>query len=150
MSDFAIRPPTPADVPLVLQTWTRTYARVAKRHCGPLAPRAVADAVHATAQLILARPGVEVAVATNPANAWFIFGYAVFERAESVLHWVYVKDLYRGNGIGPELVAYARDLCAGPLRISFRTPASRRLVPDAEYAPELAHPKGNHGYQPRD
>lgn len=143
-TDFAIRPATEKDWAFILQSWTRTYAR--SMDPGPLAPRALADAVHASVSRLLTRPGVEVAVATNPANAFFIFGYVVFERRADgpVLHWVYVKDLYRGYGIGSDLVTYARGDLPGPLRLTYRTPAASRLVPEAVYAPKLARPQGKH------
>jgi hypothetical protein len=147
-ADFATRPATDKDWPFILQSWTRSYAREVDP--GPLAPRAVADAVHASVTRLLEKPGVEVAVATNPHNAWFIFGYVVFERAADgpILHWVYVKDLYRGMRIGSDLVAYARGEQPGQLRVTFRTKAASRLVPEAKYAPKLAHPKGPRGNQP--
>lgn len=141
MADFAVRRATPKDMPFVLQSWTRSYAREVDP--GPLYPRAIADAVHASVTCLLARPGVELAIATNPSNEWFIFGYVCFERTATgpVLHWVYVKDLYRGMDIGSDLVAYARGDSPGPLRYTYKTRAAARLVPEAEYAPKLARPQ---------
>lgn len=139
MSDlFCVRPPTMKDYPFIMQSWTRSYAREVDP--GPLYPRAIADAVHASVQCLLARPGVQLAVATNPSNPWFIFGYVCFERTPDgpILHWVYVKDLYRGVRIGSDLVAYARGDTPGPLSITYRTKAAARLVPEAKYAPKLA------------
>jgi len=141
VSDFAIRPATLKDRPFVLQSWTRSYAREVEP--GPLYPRAIADAVHASVTCLLARPGVELAIATNPDNHWFIMGYVAYERGPDgpILHWVYVKDLFRGMRIGSDLVAYARGNQPGPLYITYRTKAAARLVPEAKYVPKLARPR---------
>jgi GNAT superfamily N-acetyltransferase len=143
-ADFAVRPPTEKDYPFILQSWVRTYARSFEE--GPLWPRAIADAVHASVQRRLSRAGVEVAVATNPTNPWFIFAYVVFERTPDgpVVHWVYVKDMYRNMGIGSDLVAYARGDAPGPLRITYRTPAAARLMPEAVYAPKLTRSQSDY------
>lgn len=144
MSDFAIRPPSEKDYPFILQSWVRTYARSFDE--GPLWPRAIADAVHATVQRLLARSGVELAIAANPANPWLIIGYVVFERAPDgpIVHWCYVKDAYRKLGVGSDLIQYARGDLPGRLRITFRTPAASRFVPEAVYAPKLTRTPHDH------
>lgn len=142
MADFAVRPPTEKDYPFILQSWVRTYTR--SQRWGPLSPRAVAGAVHTSILELLKQPGVTIAIATNPTNPWFIFGYVVFSHDDAgpILHWVYVKDLYRDMGIGPDLVAHACGEAPGALRFTYKTPAAKKVLPsEATWSPQLARPR---------
>jgi GNAT superfamily N-acetyltransferase len=138
---FALRPATEKDWPFILQSWTRTYTN--DRKWGPLAPRAVARAVHASILDTLTAEGTEVRIATNPSNPWFIFGYVVFSTRHEhpLVHWVYVKELYRKVGIGAELVRYARCEKPGPFHYTYGTKATKYVLPEGIWSPQLARPR---------
>lgn len=140
-SPYAIRPVNEKDFPFILQSWVRTYTN--NREWGPLSPRCVARAVHGSILGLLNRPGVEVRVATDPRNHFFIFGYVVFDTSfeHPVLHWVYVKELYRRVGIGAELVRYARCDKPGPLHYTYGTKATKYVLPEGTWSPQLARPR---------
>lgn len=147
MADFAVIRPRLEHWPLIYQTWVRGYAGAHK--WAPLSRRAVAHATRACIDELVRRPGVEVAVATNPTNHWFMYGYAVYDTAYEfpVLHWLYVKELYRGMDIAGDLLRdHVRAGRPGVLHYTYDVPWAHKLFPEGKAAPHLAlPPKEAHG-----
>lgn len=143
--DFAVRPACDKDYPFILQSWVRTYTK--DRRWGPLSPRAVARAVHGSILGLLTSDGIEVRVATNPENPWFIFGYVVSDTKyeHPVIHWVYVKELYRRMGIATDLVRLACGEKPGQVHYTFGTRATKYVLPEGIWSPQLARPKETNG-----
>jgi hypothetical protein len=98
--------------------------------------------VRVTVTDILRRPTTRAVVACNPLNPALIWGFSVWDDGPTpALHYCYVKEVFRGNGIGTELTRLARDGRPGHLRISYRTPACRRFLPEAQFEPRLLRAK---------
>jgi GNAT superfamily N-acetyltransferase len=90
-----------ADVPFILSSWLKCYRqspavsairtdRYFRRH-------------HAVLERLLARPTARVTIAAYRDDPDTIFGWAVTEG--DVLHFLYVKDKFRAQGIGRRLLA---------------------------------------------
>lgn len=126
-----------SDLRFVISAWTRSFAHQRKVPEG-LTPKRYREALRNTVLDILRRNSVRVVVACNPLNDRLIWGFAVYEAGPSpVLHYCYVKEVFRGNGIGGELVAIARDKHPGVLHYSYRTPACRTFLAGAEFDKKL-------------
>lgn len=137
----AYRAATPDDLRFILSSWVRAFAWQRKTPEG-MTPRHYRAALRATIGDILRRPTTRVAVACNPHNHNLVWGWAAFEDGPTpVLHFVYVKELFRGLGIGSKLVEIARDGRPGVMRYSYRTPACRKFLAGAEYDKRLLRPR---------
>jgi len=69
-----------------------------------------------------------------------VMGYSVSEPGRGVLHWVYVKNDFRGMGVGRELLA--RTCPDGEWTYTFRTRASTRFLgPRFQWNPVAARLK---------
>ena len=58
-----------------------------------------------------------VAVACDRSSPWQIFGFIIFDydpAGNMFLYYVYVKDIYRGYGIGTRLTEFAESLAPDP------------------------------------
>jgi hypothetical protein len=126
-----------ADLRFILSSWVRSYTHKRKPPEG-MSMKGFRAGVRVTVTDILRRPTTRAVVACNPLNPTLIWGFAVFEDGPTpALHYCYVKEVFRGNGIGTELTRLARDGRPGHLRISYRTPACRRFLPEAQFEPRL-------------
>lgn len=135
------RAATREDLRFILASWARSFSHTRKAPEG-LAPKHYRAALRATIADILRRPTARAVVACNPNNPNLIWGFAVFEDTGSpVLHYCYVKELFRGNGIGSHLVQIARGNRPGVMRYSYRTPACHRFLAGAEYDRRLLRPR---------
>ena len=131
------RAATRDDLRFILSAWVRSFSHRRKPPEG-VSPKHYRAALRATIADILRRPSTCGVVACNPLNPNLIWGFAVYESGDSpVLFYVYVKEVFRGNGIGTELTRLARDGRPGVMQIAYRTPAGQRLLPEAQYNPRL-------------
>ena len=131
------RAATKDDLRFILSSWARSYTHRRKPPEG-MSMKGYRAGVRVTIADILRRPTTRAVIACNPLNASLIWGFSVFEDGPTaVLHYCYVKEVFRGNGIGTELTRLARNGRPGHLRISYRTPACCRFLPEAQYEPRL-------------
>jgi hypothetical protein len=131
------RAATKDDLRFVLSSWVRSYTHRRKPPEG-MSLKGWRAGVRVTIADLLRRTTTRAVVACNPLNDTLIWGFAIFDDGpEPVLHYCYVKEVFRGNGIGTELTRMARNGRPGSLRISYRTPACRRFLPEAVYQPRL-------------
>lgn len=136
------RAATKDDLRFILSSWVRSYTHRRKPPEG-MSMKGFRAGVRVTIADILRRPTTRAVIACNPLNERLIWGFAIFDdpddyrESEPVLHYCYVKEVFRGNGIGTELTRLARNGRPGHLRISYRTPACRRFLPEAQYEPRL-------------
>ena len=105
----ALRPPVEADMNVVIHSWVQEL-----RHSG--LSRSVPDVVYFPEQRQLVMSLVrasQTVVACNPEDSNHVFGYACGIRGAdmpgssvggSVLHWLYVKSVYRKVGLGALLL----------------------------------------------
>lgn len=92
---------------------------------------------------VLARPGVEVLVAANPQNAGTkadVYGWLCHERGWRcpLVHYVYIKDDYRGEGIARGLMKKAGIDPRKEFLYTCKTPVLSKLsdsIPNARWSP---------------
>ena len=128
-----LRPGCEDDLPFVLKTWTRSYA--ADPGSGSQTRQRLVSGIRGTILDLLQHPTTELVVGIDEGTG-LIRGFVCFDtgREFPVLHYVYVKDGYRGEGLGSQLIDAARAGKTGPVRYTFRTRACRsRLFRGAQY-----------------
>ncbi len=139
--EVAFRAPTPDDLGFVLKSWIRTYAN--SPWAGALSRERLVAAIKGTITDLIER-GAEVTIACSRRRPEVIYGFVCHEAGYDwpVIHFVFVKPLYRGMGIGKELVARACGESEEVPRYTHRTADTPRVLRDARFAPILArYPK---------
>lgn len=123
------------DEAFVYSSWLKSYAKALGGTAGPRA--AYFASQHERIERLLARPGTQVLVACDPSDAREVWGYVVLEvRPQgNVVHWAYVKQMFRRFGFGTELLRRA-----APVQHSHQTAAGLKLAArfSSTYAPEAA------------
>jgi hypothetical protein len=98
---IALRPPEATDVSLILDSWLESYREEgANRHMS----NDVYFAIYRPHVVALLQ-SAQVVVASNPADAWQIFGWACY--APGALHYVNVKRPFRRARVATRLVEAA-------------------------------------------
>lgn len=131
---WKIRPSTKEDVSFVMDSWLRSFR---KSPYSGVVPRNLYVQVYSECIRQLLARGARLMVACNPEAPEQILGFICYE-SPGVLHYVYVKELYRDSGIAKSLVAYA-GLDRKTMRYTFRTFGSRWL--GGVHQPEIARKK---------
>lgn len=127
------------DLPFVLKSWIRSYAR--SSYAGPYDHEILPKAIKATILKLIARQSVKLVIVSNSDNPDQIWGFVCYQTNQEypILHFLYVKELFRGMGLGLGMVALAKENKHGFLRYTFRTQACNKfLAQDARYRPHLA------------
>jgi len=102
-----LRTLTPRDLPLVTSSWIRSAFRAEnKSREARIDERVYCYWHHRVLEAIIPRSKASI-VACDETDPDRIYGYGIAERDAStlVVHHVYVRRAYRGQGIGSELVA---------------------------------------------
>jgi GNAT superfamily N-acetyltransferase len=128
---IAFRPYNPAtDLQFLFKAWISSYEK--SPWAGTL-PQHLSYSVHkATINQLIAR-GISVTMAVNPEDPDQILGFVAAE--PGLLHYIFVKDLFRRQGVASKLMASANFDRSQPLLHTFRTP-------DARYLGKLIHRPG--------
>ncbi len=71
--------------------------------------------------------GMKIALAVNPDDDNQIIGFIAYESSGPLLHYLFVKDLFRGEGVAKALLAFAGFDPSGPVFHTFRTPDLSKL-----------------------
>lgn len=101
MSDFLVRPIVPDDVAFVLASWLDGYWPDCL--CSLVMPKSQWwPRWHCVVENILADERTRTVVACNPDDQTQLYGFAC-AMPPDVLHWCYVKQAFRGNGIATAL-----------------------------------------------
>lgn len=97
-----LRAHTDDDLGFIYNSWLKSFRREVRK----LSRDSYFKAQGAVIDDIMKRSSVVVACAKE--DNTHIYGYAVYELLDGqpVIYWIYVKDPYRNNGIGGELVHY--------------------------------------------
>lgn len=131
-----IRPVLPDDVAFVVNGWLEGYWPDCP--CSLVMPKAEWwRRWHGVVENALADQRNRNLVACSADNETFLFGFIV-ARPPSVLHWIYVKQTFRGNGIAHALQAGSG--LKGPVRFSSWSEGARRMAfanRDLSYDPRL-------------
>lgn len=124
--------PTADEMPLVYDYWARSYKKSPWAGC--VLNKDYDTVTRNTIEEILNRGArVIVAVEDLPDGARRVIGYSVSEPARGVLHWLCIKEKFRGLGLGKALLAETlRAFGEGEndpeWTYSFRTPSSERFL----------------------
>lgn len=126
MSDFkglfAIRPMASADTNFVIATFLRGVY-YGETWLSETPKEIFMDNYKKVAENLLNNPNVAVTVACLPDDPNVILGYSILSSDAQVVHWVYVKSIWRKKGIGKTLVP------AHPAAVSHLTALGRILLP---------------------
>lgn len=121
-----VRPADQSDVSFIFNSWLRSFKK--SNQVKEVNAHIYYENQHKVIETLLKRCTVMVGV--NPEDATQIYGYSVCEVIDgvNVIHYVYVKELFRRLGIGRELVkACGIDLKASAACYTHRTPLSYRI-----------------------
>ena len=130
---ITIRPLIANDLNFVYDTWLMSYRNTLMPEGG--ARDKFYRMMRKRVSMLLLR-GAKALVAVDPSEPDYIYGFICAE--ENLLHYVYVKDAYRGNGVSLQLTAEAGLGGASPLfcthwstafdRISIKKPGALRYI----------------------
>lgn len=136
-SPVAYRPATARDLAFVIKSWVRSYA--ADKRAGSMTRARLVAAIRGTIDDLLHQPTTRLMLAVNALAPDQIWGFVCFDvgRDFPVLHFVYVKSLFRECGIGSGLVARAREDKPGVIRYTFDTADRRHVVREGHFKPGL-------------
>jgi GNAT superfamily N-acetyltransferase len=156
MTEVRFRTAEPKDKGFILKSWIRSYAN--SPWAGALSRERLMKAITGTIADLRQR-GAEWVVAASASNPDVLYGFVCFERGWPwpLLHYVYVKDMYRNMGIGSQLVGQTAchllndtgGKMTPRLRYTFRAATKPRFLPEAirsgKFSPQLArYPKREH------
>lgn len=103
-ANITLRPGTKDDEAFIFSTWLKNlyfYSRFRKR----LAKPAFMSWFHARAESVLAK--ASIVVACDPEESSVIYGYRISDKmatGQHVVHFVYVKGLWKKHGIATKLM----------------------------------------------
>lgn len=129
---YVIRPVRRDDVPYLMSTWLRGL----RSQLDPLPDDLFFGAYRPLLVRLLACSQTRVAEATD-GRKQPILGFSVTWDSDGVLHWVYVRDKERGQGLGKALIAHLPATPPYTLRTwSARTSFRQHL---GQHRPSLLH-----------
>lgn len=136
MTAYKLRLATADDHASIYSDWLRSARK--SRTYGGVSSQVFYFWMHLTIEVLLADPGVAWIVACSNTDPTKIYGWMCGQRADTVagdqglVHYVYVKKLYRRMGIAEKLI---KDFVgsAGALVVTSMTDAGRALLRDALY-----------------
>jgi GNAT superfamily N-acetyltransferase len=127
----ALRPYHAAtDLNFVFKAWISSYER--SPWAGTIPAHLTYD-IHKATIIQLMQRGMRITMAVNPDDHNQILGFLAHE--PGLVHYLFVKDLFRRQGVASNLLASANFDRTAPLLTSFRTP-------DAKYLGKLLHRPG--------
>ena len=126
--DIVIRHWGDEDKPFIMSSWLRSFK--SSRYAGPI-PNNMYWTVYAQAiEQILDRDGVKVLIACNPEKESQIFGYIVLEQNHEapVVHWLYIKQPFRGWGMARSLMGFCHILKHTEFSYTYRAACAAALT----------------------
>jgi hypothetical protein len=134
----AFRAMTAADVPFVMDTWSKCW-RVSP-WAGTIPNNRIHEIVRETVAGLLSR-GARVEIACAKSDPDKILGYTCHEHLpeSTVIHWTYVKDPYRQMGLATELIE--RNAPQGTPRYYTHRTRDAAYFRGWRHAPEIARRK---------
>lgn len=117
------------DAPFVFRSWISSFER--SPWAGVIPSHVFYDLTKIAINQLIAR-GTQIILAVNPDDDQQILGFVAFEK--DLLHYCFVKDVFRRSGIATQLMAFA-NLDRSHLLHTFRTH-------DAKYLGKLVHRPG--------
>lgn len=123
--------------PFVWETWLSSFR---KSPWAGVVPNNLYKPVYLETMRQLVERGAEVVCATNPEKPGHILGWLCYERTSDaipVVHYCFVKPLFRKRGVAASLFAAAGIDPKQRFFYTFKTPAAR-YFPGGQYEPAIA------------
>lgn len=136
---WAYRQYTPEDVPAIAKWWIGSFRR--SKWAGTLPNNKASEYIGETVRQLLSR-GAKCTLAVNPDNPAQILGFLVTEKTskeEDVVHYLFVKDIYRRRGVSKALLAEEGIKPDGSAFYTHRTAYSKYYR--GKHVPEIARRK---------
>lgn len=128
---LAYRPYAPtSDLPWVFASW------LGSARWNDVVPAHLQTSIRKAAVHQLLKRGMQIVLAVNPDDPDQFIGFIAFE--PGLLHYVFVKDLFRRQGVASSLMAYADFDRSDTVVHTFYTPAARHLARVMRCKPGLA------------
>lgn len=125
---YTFRPYTPDDIPFIQSSWGKSYYAD-----GPGNTLFQAQAFHKfhrpLREAVLNKPNATAIVCSSKDDPSFILGFSIVEKPEEpllILHYLYVKFSFRGEGIAKEL--FQRSLSIRPVLYTHETTKSKSIM----------------------
>lgn len=136
--EVLIRPYQPADLGLIINQWLGRDWRDSK-YSG-VVPNDQFKRVYAECIRQLLARGATIGVACNPSKPEHLLGWACYEHTprDRILHFVYVRSLFRGQGLGRALLTEVGFPRGVAYVYTFRTRDSDRFLTGGRHLPALA------------
>lgn len=129
------------DFKFVLSSWLKSFRR--SPWAGLIANNSYHSVMKQTVDQLSAR-GAQIVVAENRESPGQLLGFICFERTKvniPVLHYIFVKDLFRKQGIGAALLEMAGITRGKGFIYTFRTNDFNKRFKDGTHAPGIARRK---------
>lgn len=125
--------PRPEEFKIIFDAWANSFRKSPWAGC---VPNHMWDAVSREAARSILDRGARVLVAVTPIagqedqfpEVRRVMGYSVSEPDRGILHWLYVKEKFRGVGIGSALLEATCPESTGEWQYTFRTKASAKFL----------------------
>lgn len=140
MSDTTIRAAKGTDAALILETWVGTYRN--SPWAGVIPNNRFNEVTEDAIKQLLLR-GSQIDCAVDAANPQHVVGYVVHEKTrlgEPVVHYLFVKDLYRRQGLARQLLEHAGIDPSAKFFYTFKTPFAKYFR-GGRYVPAIARRK---------
>ena len=125
---YTFRPYTPEDIPFIQSSWGKSYYLE-----GPGNTLFKADVFHKyhrpLREWVLNKPNATAIVCSSKDDPSFILGFSILEKPEEpvlILHYIYVKFSFRGEGIGREL--FNRSIVMRPVLFTHETSKAQKIM----------------------
>lgn len=141
MLTFPLRGADKGDLGFIFGTWRDTFRE--SQWAGVIPNHLYRETMDETIRGLLAR-GAKVLVATNPSDASHLVGFVCYEAPSDhppVLHYIFVKDAFRGYGAGKQLLERAGFDRQLPFHYTHRTTLLTRRVKGGQFSPAIARRK---------
>ena len=127
LKEIRFRPYLREDIPFIQNSWGRSYYNAVPKH-RVLTPEVFHTYHRPKREKFFANPTAAVIIASPEKND-LILGYVAVEKPPIedciIIHYLYVKEVFRGEGIGLELL---RKVSNGTVFFTHLTPSGRAIL----------------------
>ena len=128
---IAFRPYNPtSDLPWVFASW------LGSARWNDVVPAHLQTSIRKASVHQLLKRGMKIVLAVNPDDHDQFLGFIAYE--PGLLHYVFVKDLFRRSGVASSLLAYANFDRQGTILHTFYTRSAKYLAKRLDCKPHLA------------
>lgn len=125
---FSLRPYKPSDVNFIQHSWGSSYYKGAD-YLDYLSPKEFNEKHRPIREDILKKPNTACIIACDSKDEDLILGWILVEKPVGnglLLHYIYVKEAFKGEGISDELLKYA--LPDKPILVTHMTDRARKII----------------------